>query len=255
MIITRLIYLKRRREGRLTTRRRVVTFVLILFVLYVPGGLIYFSFYSNATDNALKYMNSTDTVAVSEIDQGYLFDGPGTRDAIAFYPGAKVDEKAYAPLMQMIADAGIDCFLIKMPLHMAFLGKNKADDVIDEYNYENWYISGHSLGGAMAGIYAASHGDKIRGMILLAAYSTAKIDDSVSALAITATNDHVMDWEDYNENKGNLPLNTTEVSIEGGNHSQFGDYGFQRGDGEATISQDEQMEQVRDAVRKLVNGE
>ncbi len=237
----------------MTTRRRVVTFLLILFVLYFGGGYIYFSIYTPATENALKYLESTDTVKVSEIDQGYLFDGPGTRAALAFYPGAKVDEKAYAQLMSIIADSGVDCFLIKMPFHMAFLARNKADSVIDEYSYEKWYVGGHSLGGAMAGIYVASHPDKVRGAVMLAAYTIDKISDPLSVLAITATNDKVMNWDDYNENHPNFPTDTTDVSIEGGNHSQFGDYGLQKGDGEATMSQDDQMEQVRAAVEEFVN--
>ena len=36
--------------------------------------------------------------------------------------------------------------------------------------------------------------------------------------------------------------NTDFVSIDGGNHAQFGDYGPQRGDGEATISLQMQLE-------------
>lgn len=36
--------------------------------------------------------------------------------------------------------------------------------------------------------------------------------------------------------------------IEGGNHAGFGDYGPQQGDGEATISADEQQEIAADAV-------
>lgn len=39
-----------------------------------------------------------------------------------------------------------------------------------------------------------------------------------------------------------LPPNTVIHAIEGGKHSQFGDYGFQSGDGTATIAQDEQLQ-------------
>ena len=49
---------------------------------------------------------------------------------------------------------------------------NKADDIINAYEYENWYIGGHSLGGAMAASYAADHLDMLRGVVLLSAYPT-----------------------------------------------------------------------------------
>ena len=201
-------------------------------------------------------MNGSDTVSVSETDTGYLFDGPGTEDALIFYPGAKVDEKAYSEMMTKLADEGIDCFLISMPFHMAFLGKNKADDVIDEYTkngYKHWYIAGHSLGGAMAGEYAASKGDRIDGVVMLAAYAIGKLKPDMKTMTVIATNDHVINMQDYEDNKKNLPESAKEIVIQGGNHSQFGDYGDQRGDGQATISRDEQIEQVCEAVVRMVS--
>ena len=41
---------------------------------------------------------------------------------------------------------------------------------------------------------------------------------------------------------GNLPESFDEVVLEGGNHAQFGMYGTQSGDGQATITPDEQIE-------------
>ena len=44
---------------------------------------------------------------------------------------------------------------------------SKADDIISEYSYDRWYISGHSLGGAMAASFAAGHTDELDGVIML----------------------------------------------------------------------------------------
>ena len=46
----------------------------------------------------------------------------------------------------------------------------------------------------------------------------------------------------------NLPADTEWITIEGGNHAQFGDYGVQDGDGEATISAEMQWGYTTDAV-------
>ena len=40
--------------------------------------------------------------------------------------------------------------------------------------------------------------------------------------------------------------------IDGGNHALFGNYGEQKGDGQAQISGEEQQEQVVRAVREFV---
>lgn len=68
-------------------------------------------------------------VAVTPADYGYLFDGPGTEDLLIFYPGAKVEETAYAPLLRQLADGGMDVALVKMPLLLAVFGADKASEV------------------------------------------------------------------------------------------------------------------------------
>ncbi|OUM62565.1 hypothetical protein PIROE2DRAFT_67449, partial [Piromyces sp. E2] len=137
-----------------------------------------------------------------------------------------------------------------MPFHLAIFGKNKADSIIDENKelYDKWYIAGHSLGGAIAGYYASSNKEKVNGLALLAAYSTKPISDDIKVVTVIGTNDKVLKWESYNENKKNLPNEFTEVKIEGGNHAQFGDYGNQKGDGIASIPLSEQHNKTISAI-------
>jgi hypothetical protein len=49
-----------------------------------------------------------------------------------------------------------------------------------------------------------------------------------------------------------LPPETLWVAMEGGNHAQFGWYGLQPGDNGATISREEQQEQLVAATRTLL---
>ena len=44
-----------------------------------------------------------------------------------------------------------------------------------------------------------------------------------------------------------------EVVIDGGNHSQFGNYGFQKGDGEARISREEQEDRTVEAILNFLS--
>jgi hypothetical protein len=54
---------------------------------------------------------------------------------------------------------------------------------------------------------------------------------------------------DVFENKRSLlPMDAEFVVIRGGNHAQFGDYGLQPGDHEATLPRADQQKQVVDAT-------
>ena len=55
----------------------------------------------------------------------------------------------------------------------------------------------------------------------------------------------------HEETKKNL-ANLTEVVIDGGIHSYFGDYGHQDGDGEASITCDEQTRIVSSHVSSFI---
>ena len=119
-----------------------------------------------------------------------------------------------------------------------------ADGIQDDYpDIEHWYMAGHSLGGTIAASYLSQHVDDYEGLILLASYA---IDDlsqtSLNVLSITGSEDHVLNRQKAQENKINLPESVNEVIIKGGNHAQFGMYGPQSGDGQATITPAEQIE-------------
>ena len=69
-----------------------------MILLIVAFG-IYVSDYYRADETALAALNSDVTVAVTEWEYGWLFDDPSGNTALIFYPGAKVEETAYAPFL------------------------------------------------------------------------------------------------------------------------------------------------------------
>jgi len=50
-----------------------------------------------------------------------------------------------------------------------------------------------------------------------------------------------------------LPMDAQFVVIDGGNHGQFGDYGFQPGDKQASITRTDQQSQVVDTTVKFLS--
>lgn len=213
----------------------------------------YVSDYYHVVDRDLA-LTETDTVKITQTGFGYLFDGEGEKSALIFYPGAKVEDLAYAEILKQIAESGTDCFLMHMPCNLAFFGKDSADKIIGSYDYEHWYLAGHSLGGAMAAYYAADdpdNRDKLDGLIFLAAYSTKDLSGSgFSVLSIYGSEDKVVNTEKIEQGRELMPEDYEEFVIDGGNHAGFGDYGKQSGDGEAKISGSEQKEQ---AAAKIID--
>jgi hypothetical protein len=177
-------------------------------------------------------------------DVGLYF--PGNGEKVIFYPGGKVDYKAYNVLGQKLNDLGYDVTIVKMPLNLAVLGFGKAKDI------EGSVIIGHSLGGSMAAKFAYDNEGRIDSLILLGAYPATSNNLSgrdVKVLSIYASEDGLATIDKIEMAKTLLPEDTHYELIEGGNHAQFGSYGPQKGDGTALISNEEQL----DIVVKLID--
>jgi len=136
------------------------------------------------------------------------------------------------------------------------LGVNRAESVINKYEeITDWVIGGHSLGGAMAARYTYNNPQKLSGLILLASYPAQNNDLSdmdIRVLSIYGSSDGITSQEKINNSKENLPDDTEWVEIKGGNHSQFGWYGFQDGDDEAQISREKQQSIIVDAITNFL---
>ena len=224
--------------------RRILLGLLISLVLIAGSLLVYLLPYAHAEESALTCLAGTETVTVAEMEHGYYFDGPGEETAILFVPGAKVDARAYAPLLVRLAEGGADCFLFEPPFHMAFTAAPAAEEALSECPHEHWYAAGHSLGGVTASRYAIDHTSDFDGMILLAAYPNKSVPDGLTACSIYGSLDTRLDQEAYTSNRQNFPADFEEVVLDGGNHAQFGDYGPQKGDSPATISPEEQQKKT-----------
>lgn len=241
--------------------KKVLIILLAVFLLLAAAFLAYCLPYYHADPDAgqgsgdAAYVEkgtadgSGGEVKISDADDWIFYDGPGKRQAMVFYPGAKVDENAYGPLMYRLAEDGTDCFLVRMPLHLAIFGKSRAGEIIEEYKYEKWIMAGHSLGGSMAASFAASDQEQISGIVFLASYPAADLSKSpMRALSIYGSCDGVLNRENYADAGKKMPRDFTEHVIEGGNHAGFAYYGPQRGDSKASISKEEQISETADII-------
>ena len=236
-------------------RKKVIGVLLVLVLALGVGGFVYINDYYHAGEEAMAVMGSaeTDEVIVSQKDGMAVFLPRGGSDTgIIFYPGGKVEYSAYAPLLYRCAEMGITCVLVEMPGNLAVLDINAADGIQERYTHVNeWYLAGHSLGGAMASSYLASHAEAYEGIILLGAYATEPLQHE-RVLSIYGSEDRVLNMEQYEEGRANLPADYTELIIDGGCHAYFGAYGAQEGDGVPTITAETQWDITAQAIAQFV---
>ncbi len=234
-------------------KRLVFTILLSLLLLDV------FSCRSYTSDFDLDALLApyAGSIQVSN-DNPYIVVRPENAVAgLIFYPGGLVEYQSYLPLMIKCAQKGIACFIVQMPSDFAIMDMNAALRVLERYgDIASWYIGGHSLGGAMAASFAAAHTDRFEGLVLMAAYSTENLKGSgLRVLSVYGSRDGVLNMKNYEKYRKNLTDDAVELVIEGGNHGQFGNYGFQAGDNEALVSADVQQELTAEAVGKLCVGQ
>ena len=227
---------------------RIMTIVAVC-ALAVFAWCIYANDYYRAEAVARKAMQGTKSIEVEEKENYFVFHQEETaKKGIVFYPGGKVDEQAYAPMLLELAKEGYEVYLVKMPAKLAIFGMNAAEDIFETASHiEEWTMMGHSLGGAMAASFSASHDEEVDALVLLAAYSTEDLNGlDIEVFSFYGSEDKVLNMEKYEEYFENLPETLVEEVIEGGNHANYAHYGHQEGDGEATITRDEQQECVLD---------
>lgn len=182
-----------------------------------------------------------------------------------FYPGGLVDPEAYVSLMQQVAEKGYRVIILKATADLAIFNTKRASKVMEEFSdIDHWIVGGHSLGGVVAIKAIVDAPQKFDGLVLFAAYP-AKKDDlsewSGAALSVSAENDGLTLASDIENGKEQLaeaivvdnldsfPLDVTSgktiyYEIPGGIHGQFGDYGVQKGDGIASITRQEQHDEI-----------
>ena len=236
------------------TRLCVATGLFLIAVLLVLGSCR--TYQSNSSERELSRLLNR---AIIEDGIYYLLpdDREDAEQALIFYPGGLVSPVAYLPLLAEITDtAGISTILIPMPLNLAVLAPNRAVRFLSDppevvEGVDNWYIGGHSLGGAMAAGLVGEYPGRFAGLVLFASYPAKSNNLSgleMPVISISAEFDTVASSDEIAASKQRLPEHTRFKVISGGNHAGFGDYGPQSGDGKSTISKQQQWERTAELL-------
>lgn len=222
----------------------------ILLILFAAGFIYIKSSTYHPTEQAKNIAQKAE-----KKDGTLIFKGKSDKPSLIFYQGALVDHESYSIWASKVAEAGYSVYLLKEPLNLAIFNPHLADKVIKSEHLSQYIVGGHSLGGVMASRFAAAHQDNpaLKGIFFLASYPDEKgslKDFKGNVLSVSASKDGVLNWSSYTKAKAYLPKQTVNVTINGGNHAGFGSYGAQKGDNQASISNEKQQEEVAEQIIK-----
>ena len=230
----------------------------LILVLAVSGFIIWAQNPLGPGQQALAALEADGNVTVRNGNDSVVFMPadiePDT--GLIFYPGGRVDFRSYASPLHQIATQGYLVVLVRAPLNLMVFDPGKAGSILPQYpQIKHWAVGGHSLGGAMAANYIYTHPGAVDGLVLWASYPASNNDLSNSGLKVLSVygTQDMAGVEPFAASRALLPADTTWVVIEGGNHAQFGNYGFQPGDNVAAISASEQQEQAVSATVKFLD--
>lgn len=235
-----------RARGRRRGWRRVAGGVLLVAAVVWVATMAWLRPFS-AVEPALTAMVSDARVTVAESATDIVLTPSATPSAtgVFFQPGARVDARAYAAILRPLAEAGYVVVIAKQPLGIAFTALPAFDAAKAQHpEIARWIVGGHSLGGTVACMQADA-GDTdpqapVVGLLLYASHPAGDISTSLHAkvMSISASHDGLATPDKIAATKPTLPPDATYVTIEGGVHAFFGDYGTQPGDGDPTITHD-----------------
>ncbi|WP_130011154.1 alpha/beta hydrolase [Serinicoccus sediminis] len=230
-----------------------VAIVLSLLVLGVLGWLRPFG----ASPQAVALMDGTPEVevtdAASRITLTPTAAAPTT--GLVFQPGARVDPRAYLPLLSEVAADGYLVVVVKQPFDIGFTAVGAPERVVaDHPEVAAWATGGHSLGGVVASAYAADHPDEVDGLLLWASYPLDDLSsrEDLAVTTVSGSEDGLATPEDIGASLADLPPQTEVVEVAGAVHAFFGDYGEQPGDGTPGTSRAEAQTQIVGASTALL---
>lgn len=217
--------------------KRLLVWLGVGLIVVAALAVGYFGTSYHGTTESIAAVEDDQRVTVERTDSGYVLQPADTEPeaGVIFYPGGRVHPDAYVGSLAALArEANVTVVIPEMPLNLAVvdyglaangLGSHAADSAIaDQPAVDDWYVGGHSLGGAMACRYAATNAE-IEGILLYASYCDVDIADrDLAVLSVTGSADGVLDRTAYERNRGNLPPSARFAELSGVNHTQFGLY-------------------------------
>ena len=215
---------------------RLVVWLVVAIIAVAALAVGFFGTPYQGSPESIAAVADDDRITIDRTAEGYVLEPADTTPeaGVVFYPGGRVAPSAYVgSLSALPREANVTVVIPAMPLNLAVfdyglaatgLGSHAADSAMAERSeIDDWYVGGHSLGGAMACRYAATH--DAEGLLLYASYCDRDLSErDLAVVSVTGSADGILNRTAYEQNRDNLPPSARVVELEGVNHTQFGTY-------------------------------
>ena len=240
---------------KIKLRYKIILSLLVSVIFVFGVGFVYVV--RSTYQPELQYLNEIQNnrdVVIEKNDSHYVLN-PVIRNSnvpeIIYYSGGLVQSEGYLYRLGNLAiRLQTRIFLIRPPLNLAILNIDQAQLIVNQYGLKNFWVGGHSLGGVVACRYAKEHQELVYGMFLFGAYCDQDIKDFKGRVEVLyGEEDKVLNVDSLNKANSNLPVNAITKSVPGLNHSNFGNYGSQKSDGNSELNSD----QILDVLSAVFN--
>ena len=98
----------------------ITTTIVFSFAIIVGAMILYLNDYYRADEEAFAGVITNKNSSRSVSNKGnVIFEPQNATCGFIFYPGGKVEHRAYEPLLAELAEEGVLCVLVKMPFNLA----------------------------------------------------------------------------------------------------------------------------------------
>ncbi|CAM9173446.1 unnamed protein product [Hapterophycus canaliculatus] len=224
-----------------------------------------------ATESAVEAAKSVtvassgDGITVKITDDYLEFQpkegGDGGQVGVIIVPGALVSPFAYSILARSLAQRGYPSFVVRLPFDLALYGWTTPGKIIKRPQSDDapkaptkWVLAGHSLGTLAVELFTEARPECVNGVVYMAtSRPTGKLSKlDLPSLLIRGSRDPFTLEKDMQKAADKLPQGTETCIVEGGNHRGFASYTHQPLDWEATITPDEQLRIVVEALTEFI---
>lgn len=218
--------------------------LLVLLALVIAAQAVLYIMDGHPLPETEQFLSDADYSVTRGDDGSFVFwpASPNRRGVVIMH-GALIRPQSYANTAAFFARRGYTVFLpyggwLRLPISAV----DDAAGQLAEFEVDEWYFIGHSMGGMAALDLLRLGAARVRAVALWGSGMPFDYTDAaVPLLFLWGSDDGILTAGRLESVKANLPDATRYITVEGGNHRNFAMYSHQFFDNEGTLDWREQV--------------